>query len=140
MAFNAYSAKNSAVRLGSSTLTAKKWTVTEKSDRLDSTNFESGGYAENVNGIRELTFSIELDDNGALSYTDLGIYAGVIFSSSTPLKLYLNGVNGPYWSIPNPFIESIGHNADVKSTLGLTIQGNATGTYSRPTGTAGTTS
>ncbi len=144
MAFNAYSAKNAMVRAGAgpTTLTSKKWTVTPKAEALDTSNFEGAGFEENITGLRGNGFSIELDDNGALNYFDAGFTAGAFI---TNLKLYLNSSstgtpNGPYWLFPSAWIESPAMNADVKSTMGLTITGKGSGTFTYPTSTAGTTS
>ncbi|HWH79616.1 MAG TPA: hypothetical protein VNT76_19690 [Candidatus Binatus sp.] len=138
MAFNAYAAKNALVRVGAgpTTLTAKKWTVTPKAEPLDTSNFEGAGYEENITGLRGNSFTIEMDDNGALSYFDAGLTAGAFVVN---LKLYLNGISGPYWLFPSAWIESPAMNADVKSSMGLTVTGKGSGTFSYPTGTAGST-
>lgn len=138
MAFTPFAAKNAKIRIGAATvLTAKLWTVEVSADDLETTNFEGGGLHENIAGIRKLTFSIELDDDGAQNTFDLTVTAGTVMAST--IKLYLNGVGGPFWLVSYPFIKSVGHRADVKSTMGLTIQGNGTGSFTYPIGAAGST-
>lgn len=143
MAHVPISAKNSRVVIGGIAVASKQWTVNVEADELETTNFESGGFHENIAGIRKLTFSIELDYNASLNLHEAGggtVLAGSIISS---IKLYINApaaAQGPFWLLSYAFIKSVSPRADVKSTYSVTIQGNATGTFTYPTGAADATS
>lgn len=139
MAFNAYSSRNAQVRYGSgpTTLTSKSWDVTPKADKLETTNFEGSGYAEFIAGVRQCDVQIQFSDNGAANPFDGGLTAGSIISN---LKLYLNTTAGPYWLFPSFFVESVSMKADVKEQMMDSLTGSGTGTFTYPTGNAGTTS
>ncbi len=135
--YNAYSARNAMVRFGAVVVTAKRWTVTPKADKNDSSNFEGGGFGEKQAGLREVTVTIELDDNATTSYFDANVIgAGNNIAS---VKLYLNGNAGPYWSFPFLFVESPSMQADVRQNMGLTINAESNGPFAYPTGLAGVT-
>jgi hypothetical protein len=141
MPFVPYSAKNARVTFNSVAVVAKRWQISEKVDRLDTTNFESSGLEESIAGIKSLSFTIELDDDSAATIADR-ISTG-LKSTGGVLKFFLNASTagvGPYWQITTPFIESRGYNADVKSPMGIQIQGTGSGTYVAATGAPGATS
>lgn len=140
MAFVAYSARNAKVRYGAFTLTAHGWTVEPKAARIKTTNFESNGYEEGITGIRSVTWTIELDDNGLQNTFDIPITVGMIFTST--LSFYLNaltGTTGPFWSISGAHIESITQKAAVEDAMKLTISGSGNAAWVYPTSSAGTT-
>lgn len=134
--FNAYSARNAKVRFGAVVATVKSWNVAPKADKFDTTNSEGGGYGEKKTGIREVTVTIELYDNGSLNYFNAGITPGAIVNS---VKLYLNDTSGPFWSFPFFWIESCPMAADVRDGMKLTIQGESNGPFFLPSTLAGTT-
>lgn len=134
MPFAAYHAKNAAVRVGATVVTAKKWTVSPESEELDTTNFEGIGFYECIGGTKKCNVTIELDDNGAANIFDGGgggLTAGATLST---VKLYLNGTSSPFWLFPSLFIKSPSMDADVKSQMRDTIQAVGTGTFTYPTG------
>ncbi len=143
MAHVPISSKNSRVRINGVTVACKQWTVNVEADELETTNFESGGFHENITGIRKLSFSIELDYNASINLHEAGggtVLAGSIINS---ILLYVNApaavAAGPRWDISYAFIKSVSPRADVKSTYGVTIQGNATGSFGYPSGAADAT-
>lgn len=139
--FTAYSSKNSKVRIGGITLTANSWSVEPTAARLKTTNFESGGFETGITGIRNIKFTIELDDDAAQNTFDIPIQVGTI--STSPLLLYENAgspVSGPFWSITNPHFETMPMKAGVEDTMKNTYSGSGNGQWIYPTGThAGTT-
>ena len=138
MAFTAYSAKNAKVRYGGTTITANSWTVEPTAARLKTTNFESGGFETGITGIRNITFTIEIDDDAAQNLFDTPITAGLIATSS--LLLYENTTSGPFWSIAGAHFTSLPMKANVEDTMKVTITGSGNGQWTYPTGThAGTT-
>lgn len=135
MAFTPRSAKNAKVRIGAATFTAKVWNVVNKSDKLDTTNFESGGYETSTFGIESAEVSIEADWDGAANPFDSPPALTPGASVST-VKLYLNDTTGPYWSFPTLNLFEANCTANVRETLKISIKGSGHGTFVRPTGAA----
>lgn len=140
MSFTPYSAKNAKVRYGassSSVLTVKGWDVQIEAAELDVTHMESAGYHEAIAGIRKMSVTINCDDDGAANLFDAGWTAG---ANLTGVRLYLNGTSGPYWALTTFFLRSPQQRADVQQTMSNTFTGVASGTFTYPTGNAGSTS
>lgn len=135
------------VRVGSTpiTIVVKKWTITVKTDKIDTSNTEGGGYTENIPGMYSLDFVIEMDDNRAVNHLNNGsqgeLQVGLHSAGATGnLKFYLNSTGStPYWSVPDFLIESAVMNGDVRTAMGLTITGCNHGPWAYPVGTAGAT-
>ncbi len=107
-------------------------------NRLKTTNFESGGFETGITGIRDIKFTIELDDDAAQNTFDVPITVGLIATST--LLLYENGTSSPFWSITNAHFLTVGMRANVEDVMKLTITGSGNGQWIYPTGThAGTT-
>lgn len=137
-----FSAKNAVIRVGPvgpyQIMTAKKWVVTPKTDKNDSTNFEGGGFTENGSpGPYSADFTIEFDENAQLNYYDSTLWSPGLHSTS--LRLYLNGTSGPSWYFPSYLIEQGPQTADVRQNMAGTITGCNHGPFYYPTGTAGAT-
>lgn len=133
MPFTPRSAKNAKVRFGATTLTAKKWTVTPKADKLDVTNFEGTGFYECIGGIKTADVTIEFDLDGAANNYDIAsIQPGN--NNTSVVKLYLNDTAGPYWQFSNFFIETMPNAADVKTAQTGTLTGCGSGVFIYPTG------
>lgn len=134
-----FSAKNAAVRIVTASLTvvitAKKWTVNMKTDKLDTTNFEGGGYSENIPGIYSADFTIEVDENTTNYLTGVSDVVPGLHTYTTGLKLFMNGTSSPFWNFPSYLIESFAHNSDVRTTMGATITGCNHGQFYTPVGT-----
>lgn len=139
--YTAYSSKNARIRIGGVTLTGNNWSVDATGARIKTTHFESGGFETGITGIRNVKFTIELDDDAQQNTFDIPIQAGTI--SASPLLLYENtgsSLSGPFWSIASPHFETIGMKANVEDVMKLTISGSGNGQWIYPTGThAGTT-
>lgn len=141
--FTPRSAKNAKVRIDTFAFTSKKWTVTPKADKIDTTHFESGGYAASISGIVSIEFSIEADYDAANNPYDLpvGLQPGIDETGSEPspthlVKLYLNDLTGPYWQITAANVWEAPMTADVKGALGISLKGEGTGTFIFPSGPA----
>jgi hypothetical protein len=138
LAFVAYAAKNAKVRIGAFTITANAWNVDPTAARLKTTNFESAGFEEGITGIRNIKFTIELDDNAAQNTFDIPIKAGTIGTSA--ILLYENDTTSPFWSITSPHYETLPMKAGVEDSMKLTISGSGNGQWLYPTGVhSGTT-
>ena len=132
-----YSARNAAVRFGAITVTAKRWQVTSRAEKLDTSNFEGGGYTENIAGLRSIDVTIEFNDSAIYAYFATGlITAGALFAN---VKLYLNSTSGPFWDLPYLFIESVQQSADVHQAMELTLTGSNHGPFAYPLTFAGAT-
>lgn len=136
-AFTPRSAKNAKVRINAMVFVAKKWTVTPKVDKIDTTNFESGGYAASTPGITSCEFTIEADYDAANNPYDLPMNVQPAESASDNLiLLYLNDTSGPYWQISLANFWEAPMSADVKGALGISLKGEGSGVYLYPSGPA----
>lgn len=132
--FTPRSAQNAKVRLNNGVvLTAKSWNVVTKADKLDTTNMESAGYAENIPGIQDLEFTIEFALDAAANPYDSPRLL-IVTQLQSNIKLYLNDTSGPYWDLDGYIYEN-NCKADVRGLLEGTVRGSATGVYVEPTGT-----
>lgn len=137
--FTPRSAKNAKVRIGTQILVAKKWTVTPKSDKLDVSNFEGGGFYEFIGGLVQADVEIEFDMDAAAvnatgnNYDIPNIQPGN--NNTAVVKLFLNDTTSPFWSFPNFFIETMPNTADVKQTQQGRLTGSGSGQFLYPTGT-----
>lgn len=130
MANTAVSAKNAKVRIGATVLYAAKWTVSNKGQKLDRTNFESAGYGEYVGGILDADVTIE----GPYNVGDGPIAVAPPGTSISTVKLYLNDTTGVFWSFPSLYVETFEVSAEVRGLVTLKITGSGNGTFSGPTG------
>lgn len=135
MAHTPISGKNAKMRIGSYVLAGKRWTGTYELDELDVTNFESGGYHECIGGVRKVTVQMDGDFNAAENMFDSPplITDGDTISL---VRLYLNGTDGPYWSIPTLLVRSVSNSAEVRGTVTFSISGTGSGVFVLPTGAA----
>lgn len=129
------SAKNAFVRVGNATYAHQSWNVNPKADLIDTSNSESGGAAEYTAGFVYCDVSISGPFDAAQNPYDapVGFQAGETISN---VKLYLNGLAGPFWSFPTLKVESAPNKADVKQALMIDISGKAHGEWVYPTGAA----
>src|ERR1700721_1701916 len=98
------SAKNAKVRINTSNiLYAVKWTVTPEANLLDVSNFEGGGFEDQIAGLLKLSYTVEgwWDATGNITAAPLNIAAGFILSN---VFLYTNDVTGPYWNMASSII------------------------------------
>ncbi len=129
------SAKNAKVRFNSIVFNSKKWTVTPKTDKLDTSNSESAGYGDWISGFVYCEFTVEGDADAVLNPYDTapspGLQAG---AALTNVKLYLNDTTGPYWSFPAAGVLEAPMTGDVKQTLGISVHCEGRGIFVYPTG------
>lgn len=132
-----YSAKNARISIDASAFKAKKWDVDAKADEHDMTTFESGGYAEWLDGVKEISGTIELDVDITAGVTS---YDLAPIGSVKALRLYVNSaaapaaLSGSYWDIPTAVIFGNTGQAGVRAgAVGGTIKFKGTGTFTPPT-------
>jgi len=131
MAFTPLSAKNAQVRIGTSVLTAKKWSVTPKTDALDITNFEGVGYGDYIGGIIDADISIEFDwDSAADSYANPPNLAPTAIVG--PVKLYVNTTASAFWNFPLALVVEAPQNAEVRGLITGSVTMKSKGTYTAP--------
>lgn len=142
MAFTPFSAKNARVRIGGAVFTAKAWLVTPKTDKIDTTNFEGGGFGDAIGGIVEAEISIDDSDwDGQANPYDNppNLRPGQV----VPVQLYVNApgaapaVGGPSWSFAQALVLEVPSQARVRESVKLpSIKLYGKGTFSYPGGAA----
>src|SRR5689334_2659878 len=98
------SAKNAGVRINSNVYTARKWVVTPKVDELDVSNFETGGYGDEIGGLLYAEFTVDADMDGNQNAYDspISVQPGTVLSN---VFLYLNGpASGPHWAFTSVLV------------------------------------
>lgn len=133
--FKPLSAKNAKVRIAAATFTAKKWRVIPKSPKADTTSFESGGFGTAIGTIIEADVQItdaDWDGNANPFDNPPNLRPG----QTVHLILYLNDLTGPLWDFPNFLVEEAPCDADVRSTLRVSVNGYGNGQFFYPTGNA----
>lgn len=136
-AFAPYSARNAKIRVNGVTVNAKRWTATPSADLYSTQYSEGAGFETGIFTRKWLDVEIECDDDGAANLYDAGLVPG---ATVTNVRLYLNDVAGPYFAIPSMQITSAPMMADAKTTMGVKFTGKAAGSFTLPTGNAGSTS
>jgi hypothetical protein len=133
MAFTPRSAKNAKTRINGVVLTTRKWVVTPKTTKIDTSNHEGGGWAENITGLVEMEIQITFHPDATANPYDAPrqLTPG---TRLTNVMLYLNDVTGPFWQIPMANVIEHPMTADVKDALDDTITLAATGSFIYPTG------
>lgn len=134
MAFTPFSAKNAMVRINGVTLAVKSWNVDAKADEIDTTNTEGGGFYEGITGIESAEVTLELDVDSLVNPYDNPPNLGP--GQVTEVKLYWNGLLGPFWYFPKLLIFGAPNKANVKEAVGLSIRGKGNGIFGYPSGQA----
>ena len=134
--FNFYSSKLGKIRLNGTLYPANIYTPTETPDELDTSNAESAGLTDAINGMTTLRVQLEIIIDGAVNPWDLGIMVPTPSNGPFPtnLSLYLNDTTGPRWFFPYYLIGECSAPSDVKSFGKGTVKIRNKGTYSRPAG------
>lgn len=110
------SAKNAMVRVNGSTVAVKRWMVTAKTDALDITNSEGGGYDDSIAGIVAADITLEFDYDSASPQLSNppNLAAGQIISN---LILYVNGTSSYKWTFSYALVVESPLDAPVRETL-----------------------
>lgn len=127
------SAKNASVRINTNVLVASKWQVTPEAALLDSSNFEGGGYEDQIAGLRKCSFTVEGWYDGANNMHDAPL---TLVDGQTLLnvKLYTNTVGGPFWFFASAIVSGIPITADVHEKILYSFTAKAKGAFVYPTG------
>ena len=121
----ALSGKNGKVRLNGGTLKVTEWSATPKTQKLDQTNSESGGYGEYLGGILDCD-PITIRGNFEVGTTPLTTYPPGAAIANT--VLYINDTSGPNIAC-TLFVESFRYTAPTRGLVTIEITGNSTGTF-----------
>jgi hypothetical protein len=139
MAF--YSAKNARVQINGSNLFAMRWTITAKTDDLDVTNFESGGFGIYFGGIMDadITFDAVWDSVQDPFANPPTIQPAAILGNGqtgagATVKFFLDWINlGVFWSFSGILVTSVTQDTDVRGFIKFSVAAkNATGAYTMP--------
>lgn len=129
MAGNYVSAKNAKVRVNNLVFYAKKWTATPKSQKLETTDFETAGFGTYLGGIVDLDVEIEaVYDVGSAPLATAFVPGG----NAINVKLYLNDTTGPFFNIPLLFIEESAVSAEVRGLVEIKIKACGNGIFVDP--------
>lgn len=127
------SAKDAKVRINGNTLFAAKWDVNPETNWLDTTNFESGGYEEQTQGLTKCEVTIEgwYDADTNMHESPLLIFDGASLSN---VKLHLVGTSSPYWSFPDLSVKSVPISSEVAGLVHYRLIGKGNGIFYYPSG------
>ena len=131
MPFVPFSAKNAMVRIGGTPLAVKSWNVDAKADEIDTTNTEGGGFYSGLIGIQSAEVTMEFDVDSLASPYNNPPNLGP--GETTEVKLYWDGLAGPFWYFPKLLIFGAPNKANVKEAVGMSIRGKGNGIYGFPT-------
>lgn len=108
------------------------WEVDDAINYADVTNFESGGFAENVACIRQAKVRLSgWLDVGANPFDTPNINPG---QRITNLHLFFQNTTGPEYLISSFDIETVKVSANAKEEIKLEITGKSNGSFVDPTG------
>jgi len=126
------SGKNGRVTCDGTTLYLTEWTVREHTDQLDTTNFESLGFGEQVPGILQATITLS-------GYYDVGIPPMAdppnlgSGSQVANLNCIINKTLNNKYLFPIADVEDSEVKVPVRGRVDFTATLKSNGTYTRPT-------
>jgi len=118
MAF--YSGRTGSITVGGSSQPLNQWGLDYKCDPIETTNFDSKGYAEHVYGIRSADISASGPYDGSAG-AQPGTGDKVTFALST-------GTGGPSFSI-DAVLTSVKIDVDVKDVAKISYTATSTGEF-----------
>ena len=132
--------RTSRVAVGANNLKQNEYTVTDKAEKLDTTNFEDQSYGEAISGIREAEFSLKgVWDAGNNYYANdpPGLYprddGGTNNDATTIYTSLLDAVKSfyifPYWGCMSAKISST-----ARGTVNFEADCWSNGPYTDPSG------
>lgn len=126
-------AKGSRIKANGATLNFGEWDTDDKADKLDGTNFESGGQGQGTTGIETVEYNAGgLWDAGKNAYdSPPGIYPQDSFAN---LYFYENVTDNVFWLFPLALILSAKNGASVREMVKFSWSGESNGPFTRPTG------
>ena len=123
----ALSGKNGKVRINGATLKVTEWAAHVKTQKLDQTNSESGGYGEYLGGVADA--DVTLRGNFEVATTPLTAYPPGAALANT--VLYLDGTSGPQFDC-TLFVETFRYTTPTRGLVTIEITGNSTGVFTFP--------
>lgn len=129
------SAKNAKVRIDGAVFTAKSWSVVPKTDKIDTTNFEGGGFAQSIHGIESCEVSVEADWDGDANPFDSppNVQPNVELVN---VRLFISQTTGPCWVFPLLNVFEAPNSANVREAVKISFKAEGNGTFTYPTGSA----
>ncbi len=157
VSYTPYAAWNSRITIFGQSFAAYRWSVNMKSEDIDATNFEGGGFEEWVsyvggagvgNGLNVNAGALPADrtvvgcDVSAEAFWDaaknpissigvLGILPGTRVSAVT---FYVNFAISVYWFFPRVKISTVTVDAEVKGGVKFSFTGKSDGPFTVPQG------
>ncbi len=129
--------KTSRIRVaGNQNLTQGEYSVKDKGENLDTTNFESNGYSEGLIGILEADFSLSGHWDAAVN--PLVDPPGLFPRDDGPqIQLYTKVADNVFYNFPITRIIEADLNSTAKGLVEFSVpSGMSQGTYTRPAGNA----
>ena len=129
----ARSGKSGRVSIGGTSIKLSEWKVTTRTELLDTSNFDSGGYEEGVFGFRGADISFTGDWNAGVNMFDTppNIEDGQFVET---VLLYTNTTDNQYYSFPEIAIISADVTTTAKGKVSVSVTAKANGTFTVPTG------
>lgn len=114
-------------------LKLKKWSVKDRSEDQDTTNFESGGYEEGIGGVTGADVTFSGDWNAGQNPFDSppALIPGTII---TNCYLYINKLETQFYLFANLRIIDCTIATEVPGKATYECSAKADGTFTRPTG------
>lgn len=123
--------KNGKVTVAGTELSITKWEVEDKTEKVDRTNSQTGGYKKSASSVKSATGTISCHWDGAANPMDSpGIYAG----AEVAIKCYLSGTSGPHYDFPTALVESSKMSVEIEGGVDIEFSFDANGTFTRPAG------
>lgn len=118
-----YAGKNASIGDGTHNLTASDWTLELHTDIIDTTNFTSQAYQENIAGVFRATISASGPYNGGI-----GANTVVVLGATTSFSLAVGGA-GPTFTTTCR-VERIVIKTSVRGAAEFDFSAQSTGTWS----------
>lgn len=128
------SGKGARVQVEGGNLRMASYETTERTDDLDTTNFESGGYEQGTVGIIGLDWSVRGPWDASTNNFDdpPGFYARDNLGLT---KIFPSVTDNTFWNIPESRVLSSSNSAEVKGLVQMAASCKANGQgWSQPTG------
>jgi hypothetical protein len=125
-----YSGKTGSVSIGGSAQPLTDWSLEISSEPVDTTNFTSGGYEENMSGITRANITCSGPYDGLIS-AYIGDAGGLVtpFILSTGTTLGASPVTGPSFTI-NARVTSVSITQNVRGVAMVNITAQSNGVLS----------
>lgn len=136
----AFSTRNARVEVGTASvptqrIRATRWSVEIRSDEIDVTNFETGGFAEFLPGYVEATFSVDgFWERGGFPFQQGGILVAAGNLVEVTLYAHRSTDNDDWFYFPQAFILSCAGESAVRDAARVSFTGRNFGEFQYPLG------